>query len=97
MKLEIIKATEQHCHLIAPHLRKMDIDEIWAMAAFKPLDALLYSVNDSDEAWTVMLPDSDIPACIFGIGRAGQLIDPKRCIWLLGTPQIKRISKSFIE
>lgn len=96
MKPEIVKATEEHCHLMAPHLRQIDIDEAWAIAAFKPLEALLYSVQDSAESWTVMFPDSDIPAFIFGIGRPGQILDSKRCVWLLGTPQIKRVSKQFI-
>lgn len=81
---------------MAPHLRQMDVEEIWATAAFKPLEALLYSVKDSAESWTVMFPDSDIPAFIFGIGGQRQMLDSRRYVWLLGTPQISRVKKQFI-
>ncbi len=92
----VVPATAEHCRLIAPHLRKMDVDEIWSMCAMKPLDALLYSVQDSKEALTVMMPDSDIPVMMFGLGAAANILDPKRSVWLLGTDQIKRIRRDFI-
>jgi len=96
MKPNVIPATADHCHLIAPHLRPLDVDEIWSMCAMKPLDALLYSVQDSKEAMTVMMPDSDIPVMMFGLGSAMNILDRKRSIWLLGTDQIRRIKKQFI-
>lgn len=92
----VIPATAEHCHLIAPHLREIDIDEIWSMCAMKPLDALLYSVQDSKEALTVMLPDSEVPVMMFGLGGAAGLLDRKRSVWLLGTEQISRVRKQFI-
>ena len=96
MKPEIVRATEEHCHLMAPHLRQIDVDEIWSMCAMKPLDALLYSVQDSKEAQTVMMPDSDIPVMMFGLGGAAGILNSKRSVWLLGTDQIRRVRKQFI-
>jgi hypothetical protein len=96
MRPNVIPATAEHCHLIAPHLRQIDKDEIWSIAAMNPLDALLYSVQDSKEALTVMMPDSDTPIMMFGLGAASGLICRKRSIWLLGTDEIRRIKKRFI-
>ena len=62
----------------------------------KPLDALLYSVQDSKEALTVMMPDSDIPIMMFGLGGAAGLLDRKRSVWLLGTDQMRRVRRDFI-
>lgn len=93
---QVVPSTAEHCHLIAPHLRPMDVDEIWSMCAMKPLDALLYSVQDSKEALTVLMPDTDIPVMMFGLGGASGILNPKRSIWLLGTDQIRRISRTFI-
>ena len=62
----------------------------------KPLDALLYSVQDSKQALTVMLPDSDIPVMMFGLGSAINILDRKRSVWLLGTEQIRRVKRQFI-
>ena len=92
----VIPATEEHCRLMAPHLRDIDVDEIWSMCAMKPLDALLYSIDDSKQALSVMLPDSDIPVLMFGLGNASSILDPKRSIWLLGTERIKHIRRAFI-
>ena len=96
MKPDVIPATEAHCHLIAPRLRQMDVDEIWSMCAMKPLDALLYSVQDSKEALTVMMPDSDIPVMMFGLGGAAGILDRKRSVWLLATDQMNRVKRDFI-
>ena len=92
----VIPATDEHCHLIAPHLRRIDVDEVWSMCAMKLLDALLYSVQDAKEALTVMMPDSDIPVMMFGLGGAINLLDRKRSIWLLGTEQVRRVRRAFI-
>lgn len=97
MKPEIIQSTHDHCRLMAPHMREMDKSEAWALAAFKPLDALVYSMESSSESWTVQFPDSDIPALMFGISKFKDLINPIRSIWLLGTPQISRVKKQFIQ
>lgn len=93
----VIPARPEHCHAMAPHMRSMDVDEIWSMCAMKPLDALLYSVQDSKEALTVMMPDSDVPVMMFGLGAASGILNRKRSIWLLGTDHIKRIKREFIE
>ena len=92
----VIPATAEHCHLMAPHLREIDIDEIWSMCAMKPLDALLYSVQDSKEAWTVLKPDTDIPVMMFGLGSAFNILDRKRSVWLLGTEQVQTVKRDFI-
>ncbi len=92
----VIAATEEHCHLIAPHLRAIDVDEIWSLCAMKPLDALLYSVQGSKECLTVMMPDSDIPVMMFGLGDASCILDKRRSVWLLGTDRIKEIRREFI-
>lgn len=62
----------------------------------KPLDALIFSVQDSKEALTVFLPDSDIPVMMFGLGGAAGILDRRRSIWLLGTEQIRHIKRAFI-
>lgn len=92
----VIPATIEHCHLIAPHLREIDVDEVWSMCALKPLDALIYSVQDSKQAFTVMMPGQDIPLLMFGLGGQSTLLDRKRSIWLLGTEGIEDIKRGFI-
>jgi len=96
-KAEIIPATIEHCHQMAPHMRKDDVDEIWALCAMKPLEALLYSVQDSKEAFTAVLPDNEVPVLMFGLGGKANVLDKRRSIWLLGTPQISKIKRQFIK
>lgn len=81
---------------MAPHLRDIDSQEIWAMAAMKPLEALLYSVNESKQCLTAINPDSDIPIMMFGLGNPANLLDRRRSIWLLGTDQTKLIKRRFV-
>lgn len=92
-----IPATEEHCYLMAGKLRKADVDEIWAVAPMKPIEALLYSVQDSKEAISVMMPDSEIPVCMFGLGRPMNILDKRRSVWLLGTDEVRHVRRSFIE
>lgn len=92
----VIPATAEHCRLMAPHLRAVDVDEVWSMCAMRPIDALLYSVQDSKEALTVMMPDSDIPVMMFGLGGAASILDRKRSVWLLATDQMRRVKRDFI-
>lgn len=92
-----VPTTAQHCKLIAPHLREIDKAEAWAQGAMKPIDALVYSMSNSERANTVFLPDSDIPIIVYGITKQQHIFDRRRTVWLLGTNRIKEVKRQFIE
>ncbi len=74
-------------------LRPEDVAEVWASDHDKPGKALNDSFNSSTEAYT--LTRFGYPIAMFGIvpvrGREDLAI-----IWLLGTPDIAKVKKSFV-
>lgn len=77
---------------IVPHLRRADVEEIWAMSGVSPRLAVAYTIALSDPGWAVEL-DGD-PLAIFGAGRvSGTLGRP----WLVGTDALERYPVHFFR
>ncbi len=98
MKIEIVKATPDHAHGLAPKLRHSDAKEVMASGGHSPLEALLLSVeySDSDTCWTALLdgepeimwgaaPYHDAPSGNHGI------------VWLLSSSEMYKIPGRFLH
>lgn len=81
---------------MAPHMRAADAAEVWAQCAMLPFDALSFSVAQS-EAYAALEDGSDVPVVIFGLARSDNILNGKRCFWLLGTPAVERYKKRFVR
>lgn len=90
----IVPATVEHAIAMAPHLRQIDADEMWSQGAWRPLEGLIFSVQNS-EAFTAIDPADGQPILIFGVGPIS-LLDNSRSVWLLGTDRIGKIKKQFL-
>jgi ABC-type nitrate/sulfonate/bicarbonate transport system substrate-binding protein len=85
--VRVERATEEHAQDLAPRMRAEDAAEVLASGGYEPLDALLVSMDASDEAWAVFF-DNELGA-IYGIARG--------CIpWLLTSDVIDRHPKAFV-
>lgn len=96
MKIEIVPATPDHAHLLAPNLRQKDKDEVMASGGREPLEALLRSVelSDDDLCWTALLDGH--PEVMWGV--AGNDDQPNLgCAWLLSSEEMYRIKGRFIK
>lgn len=96
MKYSIVPATQEHVDLMHPHLRVEDTVEMWYQAAVKPEEGLRFSLETSQECYSVFLEGSEIPCLMFGMSKAMSLMDTARCIWLLGTPEAAKVKKTFV-
>ena len=74
---------------LAPRLRFEDKREILDGTGLNPYQALTASFNCSDISLTIV-DTKNIPVGIFGVSADG-------AIWLLATPEIKRIRFSFLR
>ena len=79
---------------LAANLREADRREIWASSLADPETALRYSFEKSDRVWTGLIENR--PAVMFGIGR-GQILTGQVSAWLLGTREIEKIPRLFLE
>ena len=85
-------ASAKDAATIAPLLREADKRELDAMCGLSPLDALLYSIRTSKEAWIACRPDGH-PLMICGVGEDQDVGIP----WMLGTDELKRYGKSLVK
>lgn len=93
----VVPATAKHCELMYPHLREIDRHEMWFQGGWMPEEGLLLSYENSEEAYTVLMSDSDIPVMMFGISRRQSVFDNARSVWLLGTDRVGEIKKRFLK
>lgn len=93
-RFEIVPAGRVYANQLAPHLRMSDKVEIWAASGMKPLDALLDSidVSDDDMCWAATL--NGLPVAMFG---ANKLCDDIAGIWLLASPAIYTNRRDFMR
>lgn len=92
MAVKFVPATIEHCHMMAPHMKKEDVEEIAASGGESPLDALLFSVQSSSKAYSMLVDDrviamSGVAPTPSGIGIP----------WLLTTEEIRRYAKTFLK
>lgn len=91
-KFEIVPAGRVYANQMAPHLRASDVLEVYRASGQDPLDALLDSVELSDEdmCWAALY--NKLPVAMFGANLLdkGDVEDDLSIggIWLLATPGI---------
>jgi hypothetical protein len=90
----IIPATMVHVDFIASRMREADALEAWAIARFKPREALEYSLAKSLQAWTWM--QNGEPACMWGVD-ADSILGPVGHPWLLTTSLVDRYPITFLR
>lgn len=96
----VVPATPEHCKKLADNIRKADAEEMWALGAWRPQEGVLFSLEQSTEAYTVVDADDPdgVPILMFGLGRTHDIFDNgNRSIWLLGTDRASHIKKRFIK
>lgn len=95
----VIPAKKEHCNLLANDLRKADAEEMWALGGWRPFEGVLFSFENSSEAYTVVdADDPDTPILMFGLGKSVDIFDHhKRSIWLLGSNRATGIKKEFVR
>jgi len=93
-KYEVVPATEEHAKVIAPQMRQVDIDELWASWHVLPLDGILQSMRGSRDP-KVGLADG-VPACIFGVAERS-ILSGVGYPWLMATPEIKNHALRFLR
>jgi len=88
--IEVVPTTYEHCLYVAKHMRPGDKAECTASSGDTPLDALWEGANKSAKVFTG-IHDGD-PFAIFGVvsGTCGT-----GYVWLLGTPRISKVARSF--
>lgn len=93
-RFEIVPATRNHANQLAPSLRMSDVVEIWASSGLTPLDALIDSieVSDDDMCWAALY--QGLPVAMFG---ANPLTDNNEIggIWLLASPGVYHNKRDF--
>lgn len=95
-KFEIVPAGRVYATQLAPKLRHSDRLEIMASSGMEPLEALVESIEVSDEdmCWAATL--HGLPVAMFG---ANQLVDDNSVggIWLLASDQIGLNKSDFMR
>lgn len=93
-KFEIVPAGRVYANQLAPHLRLTDQREIMASSGMEPLEALISSVEVSDEdmCWAATL--NKLPVAMFG---ANRLTEDVGGIWLLASNAIGTNKLDFMR
>ncbi|MBE6441468.1 MAG: hypothetical protein E7022_03930 [Desulfovibrio desulfuricans] len=90
-------ARPEHIAAIAAAMRPADMREVWASHRHTPAQALTFSLQRSELAWTCII--DDMPAFMWGAARNGSLITYRGAPWLLGTSAIseRRVILEFLR
>lgn len=86
------KATYADCIALAPNLREEDVLELSLSSGEAPLDALIGSLQVSEECNAIISDDGDVIG-MFGVATIDETLGSP---WLLGAPGIKDIAREFI-
>lgn len=90
VKIEIVYATHDHAHYVAARMRAADVREVYRISGLGPLHGLLWSLENSHVAWTVLVNNE--PACLFGLAHVDLSFvgqdDSWWSPWMLGTDRL---------
>jgi hypothetical protein len=92
--VEVREARIEDCAALAPNLRLEDSIEVRRSGFQKNEAALVYGLEHSTEASTVLIDGK--PAAMFGLN-AKTLLGAEAVIWFLGSPEMERIKKTFLR
>lgn len=84
-KIDIIKSEYSHIDDLHSKIKQSDIDEVYASHGATAKQALEISINNSLEAYTVMV--DDVPKMMFGIVQ-DKHSEQQAIIWMLSTEDI---------
>lgn len=79
---------------IAKHMRKEEVDEIWASNNWLPKEALEYGFINSELCYTITFKGE--PVAMFGLV-SNPDIKEYASIWMLGTDRIKEMKITFLK
>lgn len=86
-------ACNEDAHILAPKMRKQDVEEVQASSGLEPLEALLFSMQFSDEVYAIIAGDEEVIG-LFGVTPTEDPI--VGCPWLLASDRLPEVSKEFI-
>jgi len=78
-------SVEEDCALLAPRMKKADVDELWAFARMRPVQALKHSLMYSHESFTVEV-DGQVEM-MYGIGQPS-LLSLNAIPWMLSSDAV---------
>lgn len=79
--------------VLAPKLRKQDVDEVMASSGLEPLEALTLSFEISEETNSIISDDGEVIG-MFGVSKTD---DPLvGCPWLLASDRLPEVRKKFL-
>lgn len=90
----VVEAKPEHIEPVASAMREADIMEIWAASKSRPVASLKHCMAISDYMKTIIVDGK--PAGMFGTTPMSKL-SGRGAVWMLGTPDIDRISKTFLR
>ena len=93
VKVEIVKATQEHIDYMKPRLRESEVKYCWAMAHMSAEEGLQNSFDRSSLCWTALV--NGCPTLCWGI--SGRTILRSSCgrPWLAATNDISKIGFRF--
>lgn len=93
-RFEIVPAGRVYANQLAPYIRISDRIEIWAASGMEPLEALIESIEVSDEdmCWAATL--NGLPVAMFG---ANRLCEEIGGIWMLTSNGIYTNKRDFMR
>ena len=91
----ILPAAPEHAGPIARNMREADRREVWASHRHTPEQALRFSLERSDLAWTCFV--DHVPAFMWGAARMGSLVSCVGAPWLLGTDALGTVRREFLR
>jgi hypothetical protein len=83
----------EDAHILAPKMRKQDVEEVKASSGLDPLEALLLSMEFSDEVYAIVSGDEEVIG-LFGVTPTEDSL--VGCPWLLASKRLPEVSKEFI-
>ncbi len=92
-RYQILEAVPRHARELAPVMRAADIEEVRDHGR-EPLDALMYSLENSREVFTGMADGRVV--CMFGVGSAS-IVSRNGCPWLLGARELAAHAPAFLR
>lgn len=95
MKHTIVPAEKKHVEKMAPMVRIVDVQEIWAMSHQSPAEALTASLGP--HAHTA-LDEAGEPFAMFGVVEVGSLLGAQVAFpWLIGTDMLNHKKLSILK
>lgn len=84
-------AVIEDCLDLAPRMRKQDMDEVRASHGHSPVEALLSSLNCSEEAFSIIHNDQ-----VIGMFGVAPIVNRLGTPWLLASDELPQVSREFL-